>query len=58
MSELRAYLGICKYYSSCIKMYAEYAAPMTAMLKGNREKTNKESKKALVLNEESNGAFE
>ena len=47
-SELRAYLGFCNYYSGYIKMYAEYAAPMTAMLKGNREETKKGSKKALV----------
>ena len=33
--ELRAYLGFCNYYSGYIKMYAEYAAPMTTMLKGN-----------------------
>ena len=37
VSELRAYLGFCNYYSGYIKMYAEYAAPMTTMLKGNRE---------------------
>ena len=34
VSELRAYLGFCNYYSGYIKMYAEYAAPMTTMLKG------------------------
>ena len=28
VSELRAYLGFCNYYSGYIKMYAEYAAPM------------------------------
>ena len=39
-------------------MYAEYTAPMTAMLGGNREKTKKGSKKALVSNEESDCAFE
>ena len=39
-------------------MYAEYEAPMTAMLKGNREETKRGSKKALVWNEESNCAFE
>ena len=27
VSELRAYLGFCNYYSGYIKMYAEYAAP-------------------------------
>ena len=39
-------------------MYPEYAGPMTAMLKGNRGKTKKGSKKALVWNEESDRAFE
>ena len=39
-------------------MYAEYAAPMTTMLKGNREETKKGSKKALVWNAESYRAFE
>ena len=34
VSKLRAYLGFCNYYSGYIKMYAEYAAPMTAILKG------------------------
>ena len=56
--ELQAYLGFCNYYSGYIKMYAEYAAPMTTMLKGNREETKKGSKKALVWNDESDRAFE
>ena len=58
VSELRAYLGFCNYYSGYIKMYAEYAAPMTTMLKGNREETKKGSKNALVWNEESDRAFQ
>ena len=58
VSELQAYLGFCNYYSGYIKMYAEYAAPMTAMLKGNREETKKGSEKAPVWNEESDRAFE
>ena len=58
VSELRAYFGFCNYNSGYIKMYAEYAAPMTTMLKGNREETKKGSKKALVWNEESDRAFE
>ena len=58
MSKLRQYLGFCNHYSGYIKMYAEYPAPMTAMLKGNRGETKKGSKKALVWNEESNRAFE
>ena len=39
-------------------MYAEYAAPMTTILKGNGEETKKGSKKALVWNAESDRAFE
>ena len=39
-------------------MYADYAAPVTTMLKGNREETKKGSKKALVWDEESYRAFE
>ena len=35
VSELRAYVGFCNYYSGYIKMYAEYTAPIRAMLKGN-----------------------
>ena len=58
VSELRAYLGFCNYYSGYIKMYAEYAAPMTTMLKDNGVETRNGSKKALVLNEESDRAFE
>ena len=58
VSELRAYLGFCHYYSGYIKMYAEYAAPMTTMLKGNREETKKGSKKALVWDADSDLAFE
>ena len=58
VSELRAYLGFCNYYSGYIKMYAEYAAPMTTMLKGHREETKKGSKKALVWDAESDRAFE
>ena len=38
-------------------MYAEYADPMTTMLKGNREETKKGSKKALVWTAESDRAF-
>ena len=48
MSQLRACLGFCNYYSGYINMYLEYVAPMTPMLKGNREETKKWSKKALV----------
>ena len=58
VSELRAYLGFCNYYSRYIKMYAQYAAQTTAMLEGNREKTKKGSKNALVWNDESNHSFE
>ena len=39
-------------------MYAEYEAPMTTMLKGNREETKKGSKIVPVWNDESDRAFE
>ena len=58
VSELRAYLGFCNYYSGYIKMFAENKAPMTPMLKGNREETEKGSTKALVWNEKSNRTFQ
>ena len=58
VSQLRAYLGFCNYYSGYIKMYAEYAATIAAMLKGSREETEKGSKEALVWNEESDRASE
>ena len=51
-------MGFCNYNSGYIKMYAEYAAPMTTMLKGNREEIRKGSKKALVWNDDSDRAFE
>ena len=58
VSELRAYLGFCDYSSGYIKMYDEYAAPTTAMLRSNRAETKQGSKKALVWNDESDGAFD
>ena len=35
VSEMQAFLGFCNYYSGYVRMYAEMAAPMTALLKGN-----------------------
>ena len=58
MAELRAFPGFCNYYSGYIKMYAEYTAPLLAMLKGNGEEMKKGSKKAVVWNEESDRACE
>ena len=58
VSELRAYLGFCNYYSGYIKMYAEYAAPTTTMVMSNWEETKKWCKKTLVWNEESDRALE
>ena len=57
VSELRAYLGLGNYYSGYIKMYAGYAAPITAVLQGNQDETKMGFKKALVWNEESDRAF-
>ena len=58
VSDLRAYLEFCNYYLGYMKMYAGYAAPMPAMLKGNQEETKKGSKNALVWNDESDRTFE
>ena len=58
VSNLRAYLGFCNDYKGYIKMYAEYAAPIAAMLRNNREETKKGSKKPLVWYDESDRAFE
>ena len=58
VSGLRAYLRLCNYYSVKSTMYAEYAAHITAMLKGNQEETRKGSKKMLVWKEESDRAVE
>ena len=33
LSEMRAFVGFCNYYSICVRMYAEMAALMTALLK-------------------------
>ena len=48
VSEFRAYLGFGNYYSGYLKMYAEYADPIKAVLKGNGEVTRKGSRKPLV----------
>ena len=56
--ELREYLLFCNYYSGSIKMYTEYEAPMTAMLKGNQEKTKKGPRNAVIWNGDSCRAFE
>ena len=40
VSDLRGYLGFY-YYLGYIRIFAEHAAPMTAMLKGNREESKK-----------------
>ena len=39
-------------------MYAEMAAPMTALLKGNRDETKKGSKKPIIWDDEANDAFQ
>ena len=58
VSELWAYLEFCNYYSGYMKMSAEYAPPMTAMLKGNWEETKNGSNNALVWNDASDPAFD
>ena len=57
VSEMRALLGFCNYYSGYVRMYAEMAAPMTALLKGNRDETKEGSKKPIVWDDEADDAF-
>ena len=44
ITALRAFLGLCNYYSSYVHMYAEYAAPLQEKLKVPREQGKAGSK--------------
>ena len=56
--KMQAFLRFCNYYSGSVRMYAEMAAPITALLKGNRDDTKQGSKKPIVWDDEANDAFE
>ena len=58
VSEMRAFLGFCNYYSGYVRMYEETAAPMTALLKGNRDETKKGSNKPIIWDDKASDAFE
>ena len=58
VSEMRAFLGFCNYYPGYVRMYAEMAVPITALLKGNRDENKKGSKKPIIWDDEANNAFE
>ena len=58
VSVMRTFLGFCNYYSGYVRMYAEMAALMTALLKGNRDETKKGSKKPIIWDDEANDSFE
>ena len=58
VSEMHAFLGFCNYYSGYVRMYAEMAARITALLRGNRDETKKGSKKRIIWDDEANDAFE
>ena len=58
VSEMRAFLGFCNHYLGYVRKYAEIAAPMTAVLKSNRDETKKGSKKPIIWDDETNDAFE
>ena len=55
---MRAFLGFWNYYSGYVCMYAEMAASMTALLRGNRDQTKKGSKKPIIGDDEVNDASE
>ena len=58
VSEMRASLGFCNYYSGYVQMYAEVAAPMTALLNSYRDETKKGGKKPVIWEDEANDAFQ
>ena len=58
VSEMRAFLRFCNYYSGCVCMYAEMATPITSLLKENRDDIKKGSEKPIIWDDEGNDAFE
>ena len=58
VTQLRAFLGVCTYYSSYVKGFASYAAPLTSMLQLDRKEGRKGSQKVLSWTEEGQRAFE
>ena len=55
---MRAFLGFCNYYSGYVRIYAQMAAPMGALLKGNRDETREGREKPIIWDDEANDAFE
>ena len=51
-SEMQTFLGFCNYYSGYVRMYAKMAAPITALLKDNRDETKKGTKKPIIWDDE------
>ena len=58
ITQMRAFLGSCNYYSAYVHIYAEHAAPVTKQLQVGREDRKKGSKKALAWTPESENAFD
>ena len=58
ITEIRAFLGLCNYYSAYVHVYAEHAAPLTKLLRVGREDGKKGSKKALARTPGSERAFD
>jgi len=58
VSSLRAFLGLCNYYSGYVRMYAEMAAPLLEKLKLPRELTKAGSQHPIVWTEDEKVAFE
>lgn len=57
ISELRAFLGFCNYYSDYVPHYADIARLLTAMLQVNRQDGKKGSKKKLEWTDQRTKAF-
>ena len=58
VSEMRAFLLFCNYYSGYVRIYAEMPPPMTALLEGNGDETEKGSRRPIIWDDEANDAFE
>ena len=57
VSEMRVFLGFCNYYSGYVRIYAEMAASMKPLLRGNRVETKKGSEKPFVWDDKGKNAF-
>ena len=57
ISELRSFMGFCKYYSGYVRVYAELSGPLHKMLQVGKIDGRKGSKKKLAWTPEAEDAF-